>query len=50
MMQQVKLMDDARDTQSEVAAQVKRWSRSNLVRAAQTLDRRQTSPAMFWEC
>lgn len=50
MMQQVKLMDDARDTQSEVAAQVKRWSRSNLVGAAQTLDRRQTSPAMFWEC
>lgn len=49
MIQQVKLMDDECDTQSEVVAQVKCWSRSNLLRAVQMLDRRQTFPAIFWE-
>lgn len=49
MIQQVKLMEDECDTQSKVVAQGKWWSRSNLLRAEQMLDTRQTFPAFFWE-
>lgn len=49
MIQEVKLMHDECDTQSKVVAQVKCWSRSNLLRTEQMLDGRQTFPAIFWE-